>query len=93
MTDPEKTETSRMVFHKRDIAAIKHFLQQNGLKILKFSVPQEEYERGKNIYRGTFPLYIRKHKRSSTVIYVENFLYSVSDQLLTVRVEELLKLM
>lgn len=93
MTDPEKTETSRMVLHKRDIAAIKQFLQQNGLKILKFSVPQEEYERGKNIYRGTFPLYIRKHERSSTVIYVENFLYSVSDQLLTVRVEELLKLM
>lgn len=87
----EEAETTKIVLHRKEIAAVRHFLQQNGLSLLRFSVPPECYDRGRRMYYGTFPIYIRNYDDSSTIIYIERFYYSVSDQTLTVRVEELLK--
>lgn len=87
----EEAETTKVVLHRKEIAAVKHFLQQNGLVLLKFLVSPDSYNRGRRMYYGTFPIYIRNYDDSSTIVYIEHFYYSQADQTLTVRVEELLK--
>jgi len=74
-----------------EVQVVKHFLEQNNLRVLKFDVSLEAYKRGSRMYGGAFPIYLRNHDQSTTVVYVDSFLYSISKQVLTVRVEELLK--
>lgn len=93
MTDFEEGDTLKMdTCPDDDNAAVQHFLELNGLLLLKFRLPKDRYDRSRTLYRS-IPLYIKNRDLTSTVVFVDRFLYDPEKQILTVRAEEVLKQM
>ena len=92
MADFEEGDTLRMDVYSDDTEAVKHFLELNGIHLLKFKFPKDRYERSRKLYNSV-PLYIKNRDLTSIVVFVDKFLYDTETQILTVRAEEIIKQM
>jgi hypothetical protein len=86
-----REDTGRFASYKEQLGAVEHFLGLNGLSALNFKLRKNAFEKHMESADKLIPICLRDYGRSSTTVFVKNFDYDPETEILTIRVEEMLK--
>jgi hypothetical protein len=87
----DREDTGRFASYKEQIGAVEHFLELNGLSALNFKLTKNLFEKHMKSPDKLIPICLRDYGKSSTTVFIKNFVYDPCTETLTVEAKELLK--